>query len=152
MSIRIRLSVISTLLLAGLALGSAPSTAEAQFGKRLKDAVKRTAEDKAIQKTTEAENKAIDDAMAGGGDRSASTEEAAPSSASAAAAPAAAQAAATSESATAPAAKPKKAGEGAFVNFDFVPGDRVLFYDDYAGDNAEPAGGAGEAVGYPLSP
>src|SRR5687768_13633284 len=46
MSRRIRLSVISTLLLAGLALGAAPSTAEAQFGKRLKDAVKRTAEDK----------------------------------------------------------------------------------------------------------
>jgi len=135
MPMRARLSVISTLLLAGLVVGGLPATAEAQFGKRLKDAVKRTAEDKAIQKTTEAENKAIDDALADGGDRSASTEEAAPSTASAAAAPAAAQTAATSASATAPAAKPKKAGEGAFVNFDFVPGDRGLFYDDYAGDN-----------------
>ena len=53
MPMRARLSVISTLLLAGLVVGGLPATAEAQFGKRLKDAVKRTAEDKAIQKTTE---------------------------------------------------------------------------------------------------
>ncbi|MGH7578590.1 MAG: OmpA family protein, partial [Gemmatimonadales bacterium] len=33
------------------------------------------------------------------------------------------------------AAPPKKAGEGAFVSFDFMPGDRVLFYDDYTSDN-----------------
>ena len=105
MPMRARLSVISTLLLAGLVVGGLPATAEAQFGKRLKDAVKRTAEDQAIQKTTEAENKAIDDAMAGGGDGSASTEEAALSTGSAAAAPAAAQTAASSESAAAPAAK-----------------------------------------------
>ena len=102
---RARLSVISTLLLAGLVVGRLPATAEAQLDKRLKDAVKRTAEDKAIQKTTEAENKAIDGAMAGGGDGSASTEEAAPSTGAAAAAPAAAQTAASSESAAAPAAK-----------------------------------------------
>jgi hypothetical protein len=73
MPIRASLSVISTLLLAGLAVGGLPSNAEAQFGKRLKDAVKRTAEDKAIQKTTEAEGKAIDDAMEGGGEASEST-------------------------------------------------------------------------------
>ena len=45
---RSRLSVISTLLLVGLAVGARPSTAEAQFGKRFKDAIIRTAEDKAI--------------------------------------------------------------------------------------------------------
>jgi outer membrane protein OmpA-like peptidoglycan-associated protein len=56
-------------------------------------------------------------------------------SATAAAPPAASGTSAASESAAAPAAKPRKAGEGAFVNFDFVPGDRVLFYDDYTGDN-----------------
>ena len=49
-------------LLALAALGAAPRTAEAQFGRRLKDAIKHTAEDKAIQKTTETENKAIDSA------------------------------------------------------------------------------------------
>ena len=67
--------------------------------------MKRTAEDQAILKTSEAENKAIDDALAGVGDGSASPEEAAPSTGSAAAAPAAAQTAASSESAAAPAAK-----------------------------------------------
>jgi outer membrane protein OmpA-like peptidoglycan-associated protein len=137
MSMRIRVSVISTLLLAGLALGAAPSTAEAQFGKRLKDAVKRTAEDKAIQKATEKEGKAIDDAVEGGGEESAAAEETAAAPAEAEAAtgtPAASEAAPETATATA-AAKPKNAGEGAFVNFDFVPGERVLFYDDYAGDN-----------------
>ena len=63
MPMRTRLSVISTLILVGLAVGGRPSTAEAQFGKRLKDAVKRTAEDKAIQKATDAEGRAIDDAL-----------------------------------------------------------------------------------------
>lgn len=48
---RARLSVMSTLLLAALVVGL-PGTAEAQLGKRLKDAVKRTAEDEAIQKAT----------------------------------------------------------------------------------------------------
>ena len=67
MPMRTRLSVISTLILVGLAVGGGPSTAEAQFGKRLKDAVTRTAEDKAIQKATDAEGKAIDDALDGGG-------------------------------------------------------------------------------------
>ncbi len=30
--------------------------------------------------------------------------------------------------------KPLKPGEGVWANYDFVPGDRVLFYDDYAKD------------------
>jgi OOP family OmpA-OmpF porin len=123
---RVRLSVISTLLLAGLAVGGLPSIAEAQFGKRLKDAVKRTAEDKAIQKATEKESQAIDGAIEGGG------EAPAPSTGASAAAE---ETAAAPESGAAPAVEPKKAGEGAFVNFDFVPGDRVLFYDDYASDD-----------------
>lgn len=133
------LSVTPVALLAALALGSLPSTAEAQFGKRLKDAVKRTAEDKAIQKATETESKAIDDAVEGGGDTAeapapASGEETTPEGAAAGATGAAESASAPSASGgTAPA--PRKAGEGAFVSFDFVPGDRVLFYDDYTGDN-----------------
>jgi hypothetical protein len=44
--------------------------AEAQFGKRLKDAVKRTAEDKAIQKATTEESKAINKATERRGRRS----------------------------------------------------------------------------------
>ena len=133
MSIRALPSVISALLLAALALG-VPATAEAQFGKRLKDAVKRTAEDKVIQKTTEKESKAIDDAIEGGGDAAAAEETSGDAEASAGAG-AGSAGAVSPEAGTAAAAKPRKAGEGAFVNFDFVPGDRVLFYDDFSGDN-----------------
>ena len=129
---RARLSVIPALLLAGLVLGALPSTAEAQFGKRLKDAVKRTAEDKVIQKTTDKESKAIDGALEGGE----TAEAAAPAGQedTPAAAGGGADAAAETGGET-PAAKPRKAGEGALVNFDFVPGERVLFYDDYGSDN-----------------
>ena len=129
MSIRARLTLLPAIGLAVLALAALPGTSEAQFGKRLKDAVKRTAEDKAIQKATDEESKAIDGALEGGDD--AKPDAAAQSGA----------AAGTTDDAAAPAgttpaaAPPKRAGEGAFVSFDFVPGDRVLFYDDYAGDN-----------------
>ncbi len=115
MSIRARLTLLWATGLAFLALAALPGTSEAQFGKRLKDAVKRTAEDKAIQKATETESNAIDDAVEGGPD--------------------AQPPAAAAPPATAAPAAPKKAGEGAFVSFDFVPGDRVLFYDDYTSDN-----------------
>ena len=137
MSIRVRLTLLPGLVLATLALGALPATSEAQFGKRLKDAAKRTAEDKAIQKATTEESKAIDGAMEGGGDAKADTAPAGGTAQPAAsAAGTATGAAATPGTAAAEAAAaPKKAGEGAFVNFDFVPGDRVLFYDDYTSDN-----------------
>jgi OmpA-OmpF porin, OOP family len=144
MSIRARLSLLPVLGLAVLALVALPGTSEAQFGKRLKDAVKRTAEDKAIQKATETESKAIDDAIEGNGDEAKApaatpaAPAAEPAAAGGPAAPAAAPAA-PAASATTPAAAPpppaKKAGEGAFVSFDFVPGDRVLYYDDFTGDD-----------------
>ncbi len=142
MSIRARLTLLSAVGLAILALAALPGTSEAQFGKRLKDAVKRTAEDKAIQKATEEESKAIDGAVEGGGEKAPAPEPGAAPTPAATAAPAAAPAGATPAAAsadpapsTAPAAPPKKAGEGAFVSFDFVPGDKVLFYDDYTSDN-----------------
>ena len=135
MSIRARLTLFSGLMLAALALGALPSTSEAQFGKRLKDAVKRTAEDKAIQKATTEESKGIDGAMEGGG-RQGRHDRGLPPAAPAAATTTGAPAPAADAGATAAvAAPPKTAGEGAFLNFDFVPGDRVLFYDDYASDN-----------------
>jgi OOP family OmpA-OmpF porin len=132
MSIRVRLTLLPGLLLAALALSALPSTSEAQFGKRLKDAVKRTAEDKAIQKATAEESKAIDDAIEGGGE---AKPDSAPAGGTAEPAGEGAGAAAATSETAAEAAVPKKAGEGAFVNFDFVPGDRVLFYDDYTTDN-----------------
>ena len=132
----VRLTLLPGLVLAVLALGALPSTSHAQFGKRLKDAVKRTAEDKAIQKATDKESKAIDGALEGGEaqpDSGADTAAAAPGAATGAAtAPGSATEAAGASGEPAP---PKAAGEGAFVNFDFVPGDRVLFYDDYTADN-----------------
>lgn len=148
MSIRARVTLLPAIGLAILALASLPATSEAQFGKRLKDAVKRTAEDKAIQKATDTEGKAIDDAMTGGGDQAAApaadaaTPAAAPTAAPSGVAPAAAAPATAAGSdaaagagAAAPAAPPKRAGEGAFVSFDFIPGARVIFSDDYTSDN-----------------
>jgi OmpA-OmpF porin, OOP family len=40
-----------------------------------------------------------------------------------------------SDAAVARAAPATRAGEGAFVNFDFVPGERTIFFDDFARDN-----------------
>ncbi len=62
-----RSTLLTALGLAVLAAAGTATTAEAQFGRRLKDAVKRTAEDKAIQKTTDEESKAIDSATSAGG-------------------------------------------------------------------------------------
>jgi OmpA-OmpF porin, OOP family len=130
MSIRRPMTLLSALL-AALVLSAAPRTAEAQFGRRLKDAIKRTAEDKAIQKTTDTENKAIDSALSG-----ASADSAAP--AGSAAKPAAAPAESTSAAAMAEAAAPPeqlKPGEGAWANYDFKPGDRILYASDFTGDD-----------------
>jgi outer membrane protein OmpA-like peptidoglycan-associated protein len=136
-------------VLALVAVAGTPTSAHAQFGKRLKDALKRNAEDKAIQKATNGEDKAIDAATKSGTDTTkaatdttkAATSPAAPPTAGAAAAPAAtptaappaATAAAAPASATgAPATL--KPGEGAWANYDFKPGDRVLYSEDFSAD------------------
>ena len=129
MSIRRPVTLLSALL-AALALTTAPRTAEAQFGRRLKDAVKRTAEDKAFQKTTETENKAIDSALSGGGEAAAAP---AAGAAPAAAAPAGSSATAAKPDSAAP-AEQLKPGEGAWANYDFKPGDRILYASDFTGD------------------
>ena len=126
MSIRRPVTLLSALL-AALALTAAPRTAEAQFGRRLKDAIKRTAEDKAIQKTTDGENKAIDSALSGGPDTTAAP--AAP--AAGVKAPGVATAAKADSAAPAEQLKP---GEGAWANYDFKPGDRILYASDFSGD------------------
>ncbi|HEX6105174.1 MAG TPA: OmpA family protein, partial [Gemmatimonadales bacterium] len=119
--------------LVGLALLALPATGEAQFGRRLKDAVKRTAEDKAITKATTEESKAIDEAMSGGGDPAAAGS--AGDSAAPAAGTPAAEATAASDAAAEPApGKAVRPGEGAWANFDFKPGERVLFVEDFTRD------------------
>jgi outer membrane protein OmpA-like peptidoglycan-associated protein len=111
--------------------------AEAQFGKKLKDAAKRTAEDKAVQKVVDEEGKVIDTLLSGGGeaarpaDSTVAPGQAAPAAPAAAvpAAGAGATPAASGETATA------KPGEGVWVNYDFVPGTRSLFVEDFSKDN-----------------
>lgn len=138
-----KLAALSVLAL--LSLTTAPRV-EAQFSKRIKDAVKQTAEDKAIKKTTDAEGKAIDTLTGGGQAARADTSKAAPAkgavAAPAASAPdtaskAAARISPAAEAASGGANPPSSAakpGEGAWVNYDFTPGDRVLFAEDFTQD------------------
>jgi len=127
-----RLATVAAL--AVLSVGWA-NPAHAQFGKRLKDAVKRTAEDKAIQKATDEESKAIDSAMAGGGKKGDSTAAAAAPAGQTGAAPAATAGAAgagTAGAAGATASSPTD--KKAWANYDFVPGQRTLFFTDFSED------------------
>lgn len=119
-----RLASIAILVL--LSAGTVTSV-EAQFGKRLKDAVKRTAEDKAIQKTTDAEGKAIDSMTAG---KKADTAAAAP----AAQVPTQGGQADASGGATAAAASASPADKKVWANYDFVPGQRTIFFTDFTED------------------
>jgi OmpA-OmpF porin, OOP family len=109
---RIKVSLIrgAALVLTVLLL-AAPQPAGAQFGKRLKDAVKKTAEDKAIEKASTTEGKEDPGAVSASGAAEPRQEVAAGGT------PAAGDAA------------PKL-----WLNYDFVPGDRVLFYTDYSED------------------
>jgi len=118
---RIRFRPSSLALGAMVFLFASAAPVHAQFGKRLKEALKQKAEQEAIRKATDAEGRAIDDALAGGQNG------AAPPAAEAAATPAPA-AAPTADTSAAPAEK------ALWVNYDFVPGDRTLFYTDYAED------------------
>ncbi len=98
-----------------LAALTLPAAAGAQFGDLLKKA-----KEKAKQKVTQ---KADTTAAQGGEtrpDASRNADQAPPAGGEAAASPA-----------SAPGQKP---GEGVWLNYDFVPGDRVLFFDDFARD------------------
>ncbi|HEX6434543.1 MAG TPA: OmpA family protein, partial [Gemmatimonadales bacterium] len=113
------------------------STAEAQFGRRLKDAVKKTAEDKAIEKATDAEGKAIDSALSGGAPEDTARATAAPTEpgATAAAKPAADSATGTStDSAPGTTAAASPADKKVWANYDFVPGQRTIFFTDFTED------------------
>jgi outer membrane protein OmpA-like peptidoglycan-associated protein len=121
MPIRSRILPLSAVAAALLVLAGATTPAEAQFGRKLKDALKQNAENKAVQKAVEKEDKAIDAATTGGpGDTAAAESTTAPSATAAAGAGGKANA--------------LKPGEGAWANYDFKPGDRVLYVDDFTGD------------------
>ena len=133
MPIRFRIFPLLASTAALLVISGAATPAEAQFGKKLKGALKQHAEDKAVQKAVEKEDKAIDAATTGGpGTDSAMGAATAPAAAGAAASPAAEAAAPTP--AGGDKAESLKPGEGAWANYDFKPGERVLYADDFTGD------------------
>jgi outer membrane protein OmpA-like peptidoglycan-associated protein len=144
MTFRLLCSTLCLVLLAGLAF--APPSAEAQVWKRVKEAAKNTVEREAEEKTEalvegalegfenavvcavtdeacieRAQNEGKTVVMTDAGGEVIRDESGAPVTD-----PAAAQARAAGE----PAAL--KPGEGVWANYDFVPGDRVLFADDFA--------------------
>ncbi|MGH7526925.1 MAG: OmpA family protein, partial [Gemmatimonadales bacterium] len=131
MANRFSLVAILGVAFALAALAGSPARVEAQFGKRLKERLKQNAEDKAIDKAVDEQNKAIDKATTGGGEDSSST--GAPTDA-AGAAPAAENAAAAGAPAPGGKSEALKPGEGAWANYDFKPGDRVLYVEDFAND------------------
>ena len=128
-------------LLAALAVAPRPADAQS-FADRLKrkaeEAATRAAEARVAARAGAATNAAIDAAESGGegsGQRGATNAAAgstAPGGAGPTAqAPARAAAAPAAAPASAPALRP---GEGAWANYDFVPGARLLFADDFARD------------------
>ena len=122
--------LLSVMALTGAALALGPMQAEAQFGKRLKDAVKRTAEDKAIQKATEKESKAIDGALEGGaGQPAAAAAETTGTETGEAPTPST-----ESEAAPAASAAASPRDRKVWANYDFVPGQRTLFFTDFSED------------------
>ena len=110
-----------TMLASAIALVTLPTPAAAQFGRRLKSALKQKAEQKVIESATAKEDTLIDDAVGAAKGGQAAPAGTKPDPASAAAPAAAAPAAAPVEKAP-------------WVNYDFVPGDRTIFYADYAED------------------
>lgn len=115
-------------VLASLATVSVSVTpVEAQFGKRLKERLKGHAEDKAVEKAVDTEDKAIDAATTGKAAEDTARATAAPTQPGSTA-PAAADASAGATASTAP-TSPK-----AWANYDFIPGQRTIFYTDFTED------------------
>ncbi|CAN5342551.1 hypothetical protein BH24GEM3_BH24GEM3_11520 [soil metagenome] len=103
-----------------LGLSGLAQPADAQVGDRLKQRAKNRIEQKAGEKVDRAVDRAVD-----GADQTATGAQ--PSSAAETAAPA--------SPASAPAAANARPGEGAWANYDFVPGERIIFADDFTRDN-----------------
>jgi OOP family OmpA-OmpF porin len=122
-------------VLAALAVASSGSVTpvEAQFGKRLKERLKKNAEDKAIEKAADKENEAIDAATSEGAPEDTARATAAPTEPGATTpaspagdtAPGAAAAAGPAEAPT---------DKKVWANYDFVPGQRSIFFTDFTED------------------
>ena len=107
----------SALLLALLALGATPALVSAQGG--MLGRVRRAAEE--VRRTKEEVKRTADELKPKPGTKSAEADKK----------PAAADTIATSP---ASAAAPQRPGEGAWANYDFVPGERPLLVTDFSGD------------------
>jgi OOP family OmpA-OmpF porin len=125
---------------AGLALTAGPAEAQGWL-----DRAKKTAKDKIEQRVDQRTGEAIDKAIDGGEKavKCAATDKECIQKAKAAgktvdtSEPAAASENAESEAAAPKAARAKtpRPGEGAWLNYDFKPGERPLFVDDFSKDN-----------------
>ncbi len=120
MSVLLRLSWRSPLLWALLLLSAAPAQGNAQFGKFLKAKIKKEAEKEAAKKAVDAVTGKPTPVETGA---LPAPVDSAPVNAAPAPAVATAAASVTADTAAA-----------LWVNYDFIPGDRVLFYTDYAED------------------
>jgi OOP family OmpA-OmpF porin len=112
-----------------------PASADAQgWGDRLKkkaeEAAKRKVEERTEKRAGEAADKALDKAECAATDKACQEKKAA-----AAKEGAAGGAVAPAGAAAGGAAAALKPGEGAWVNYDFVPGSRPIFVDDFSKDN-----------------
>ena len=123
-----RTKVFGHLAVAGLAftLLLVPAVAEAQLG-GLGRRIKEKAKERVEQKEEEAAERAVD-AADPSTSSSAAPASAAPTSASGS------DAAASGPAVAAGAAARQDPGTGAWANYDFVPGERVIFADDFTAD------------------
>jgi outer membrane protein OmpA-like peptidoglycan-associated protein len=130
-------------VLALLASAALAQPAHAQWGSRLKkaaeEAAKRKVEQRVERRAGEATDKALDGAEAGvkcaAGDEACQEREAARAKAAGGAdAKPAAPTASAAPAAAASAAPALRPGEGAWLNYDFKPGERPVFVEDFAKD------------------
>ena len=132
------MSVLRTLTALSVVIAALSAPAEAQS---LGDRLKRKAKEKVEQKTNQTMDRAVDGAAnkAENTVKCAVTDTACAEKAKAEGKTVVAEEA-TPSAATAPVAAAggdanAKPGEGAWVNYDFVPGDRAVFVDDFSKDN-----------------
>ena len=130
------------ILAAAFAVSAVPATAEAQgFGDRLRkraeEAAKRKVEERTEKNTEEATDKALDKAECKIPGKKCESGEGATQSGSSSSGSSSSGSSSSSSSggsATAAQAAALKPGEGAWRNYDFVPGDRILVAEDFTKD------------------
>ena len=122
-------------VLASVSAGSV-TPVEAQFGKRLKERLKKNAEDKAIEKAVEKENEAIDAATSGNTSEDTARTTAAPTDPgqTTPAQPATEAAAGATPAGTPAENTAAPADKKVWANYDFVPGQRTIFFTDFTED------------------